>query len=179
MLELKDKVLIIGNAESALKNKRDLSEYTKIVRINRGFPQGKEEYIGKRTHFLTTSTVFSPYEIAKHYGDVYIFWMTPKEHWADSPHKEFYEQNAFFYPKQRWYLLYRKLGTRPTTGCMTIDTFAGAFNCKVDLLGFDWLKTNTWYWGNNRRERVEKIYNWQGEKEFALNHRNVEKIIGG
>jgi hypothetical protein len=179
MLELKDKVLIIGNAESALKKKRDLSEYTKIVRINRGFPQGKEEYIGSKTDFLATSTALSPYEIAKHYGDVHIFWLTPKDAWANSPYKQFYQVNAFFYPKERWKAMYRILNARPTSGCMTIDTFAGALNCKVDLLGFDWLKTDTWYWGSDRRKTVEKIYNWQAEEQFARTHKNINKIIGG
>jgi hypothetical protein len=179
MLDINDKILIIGNAESALRKKRDLTEYNKIVRINRGYPQGKEAFIGYKTHFLATSTALSPYEIAKHYGDVHIFWMTPKDVIADTPHREFYEQNAFFYPKQRWHLLRAKLKARPTTGCMTVDTFAGAFNCKVDLLGFDWLKTDTWYWKANRRPRVEKLYNWKAEKEFITTHKNVNKIIGG
>jgi len=179
MLDILDKVLIIGNAESALKKKRDLSKYTKIVRINKGFPVGKEEYIGHRTHFLATSTLFSPYDIAKYYGDVYIFWMTPKEIWARGVHEKFYEQNAFFYPRRRWDILRRVLKARPTTGCMTIDTFAGAFNCKIDILGFDWLKTRTWYWGNDRRERVEKLYNWKAEEEFVRAHKNINKIIGG
>lgn len=179
MLDVTDKVLIVGNARSVLKKKRDLSKYTKIIRINKGFPQGKERFIGYRTHFLATSTALSPFEIARHYGPVYIFWMTPKDVWANGPHREFYEGSAFFYPQRRWNIMHKILKARPTTGCMAIDTFAGALNCKVDLLGFDWLKTDTWYWGSDRRKTVEKLYNWKAEEEFARNHKNVKKIIGG
>lgn len=165
-MNLPQPIVIVGNAESVLHKERDVDgEYATIIRMNKGFPKGKERHIGSRTDVLALSMGLDVETIHRQYAPREIFWMTPKHHLMT----DYIRRNATVYPLQRWWQLQARLGARPTTGCMLVDWVAAGEGYSVDLIGFDFFTTPTWYWAK-RRHIPHKPLN---EKEYIKTLHNV------
>lgn len=165
---LKDKnVAIIGNAESVLSRKKEIdNKHDVIVRMNRGFPKGKEEYIGSRTDILATSLPLSEQDIKENYNPKFIVWCTPKKELMTT----YLRMNSIYYPIVNWNVLYSTLCARPSTGCMIFDFIYNYRNFKsLHLYGFDFWATNNWY--TNRIHLAQHDPNQ--EKKYILSTLNT------
>jgi len=138
------KIALIGNAKSVFNKEKFIdNKYDIVCRINAGFPQGKEKYIGSRTDILFLSSALSEGAI-KRFGTKYTVWCTPKVQYMTN----WIRKNALRYPIENWNVLYADLSHRPSTGIMAFD-YLLCFGFKsLTLIGFDFWKTSTWYTNN-------------------------------
>ena len=138
------KVILIGNAKSVFNKERIIdSEFDIVCRINAGFPQGREQYIGSRTDvlFLSFTSLKLSDEKIKKLNPKQIIWCTPKKRFIT----EWIRKNALRYPIENWNCLYSALGHRPSTGIMAFEYLLGFDFESLTLIGFDFWKTPTWY----------------------------------
>jgi hypothetical protein len=136
-------IALFGNAKNVLLTEKEIDiKYDIICRMNEGFPNGKEKYIGTRTDILFISTPLSEDQILK-YRASYLIWCTPKYEKMTN----YIRVNALIYAKADWQILHDKLGHRPSTGMMAINILLNISNLwtTLTLYGFDHWKTETWY----------------------------------
>ena len=96
---LKDKnVCLLGNANNVLKVKKDIDKFDVVCRCNRGYSQGKEDYIGRRTDILFLSTEINGQVILRNFNPKYVMWMTPSNHLATI----WVHRNAYQYSKEQY-----------------------------------------------------------------------------
>ena len=85
---LKNKeICVLGNATSILNNKKDIDGFEVVCRMNRGVPQGREEYIGSRTDIVFMSTRFRP-EWEQQFNAKFVVWCTECQNLATGWIKE-------------------------------------------------------------------------------------------
>jgi len=136
-------VALFGNAKSVLSTEKEIdTQYNIICRMNKGFSQGKEKYIGTRTDILFISIPLTEEQINK-FNPSYLVWCTPKH----TKMTNYIKQHALIYSEKDWQILKDKLGYRPSTGMMAIDillNLSGLWTT-LTLYGFDHWKTETWY----------------------------------
>jgi len=153
-------ILIVGNAQSALNKSREIdTNFDIIVRINLGYPENKEEFIGYRTDIWATSYEIDLETVNKKIAPKFILWMTPKN---QDKMSAFYKKNAILYPNDMWLRLKYLLKARPSTGCMVIDMLHH-LNPNITLLGFDFWKTKSWM----RQVKYTGPHNPSAEKEYV------------
>lgn len=172
---LKDKTIaIVGNAQSILEIKHpEIDASDVVIRINKGFPQGKEKYLGSRTDILALAVPLGMARIKEKFNPKCIIWINVKNA-NPTPVKT---GNLFIYPQTFWDDLYCTLKSYPSTGCMVTDLILNRCNCKakkVFLYGFDFWKTGTWY---HREQNYYPPHPHNPKKEEAyitglLNRRN-------
>jgi len=164
------RIALLGNAKSILETEKDFSNYQIVIRMNDSNPKGKEKYIGDKTNILVLSTPLSK-ETIKEFNAKYVFWATPKNR-----SKIEYD---FCYDLKDWEKLFNTLrGNRPSTGCMIFDYLINHIDFEsLDLFGFDFWETPTWYTGDIRtgphNQDFEKAYiNKEIEKNrrIKINH---------
>ena len=168
MIDLKDKTIVLfGNAESVFNKERQVNyKYDIICRINAGFPQGKERYIGSRTDILFLSLGLSMEDL-RQLNPEYLVWCSPKREMAT----KHILKNSYKYDYKDWYLLNLALKARPSTGIMAFDYILqkGEFKT-LTLIGFDFWKTPNWYTNNihlgQHNPEREKEYIEQKIKEY-------------
>ena len=154
------RICLIGNANSVLKEKRDMDSFDVIGRMNRGMPQGKEEFIGSRTNILFLSTHMSGENIRSSFNPRFVVWMTACNRLASS----WVLDNAIQNPVEDWEALYDKLSINPTTGLMALNFILKHIDFKdLTIYGFDFFTTKTWY-----NTRVDSGQKHSGEKEKDL-----------
>ena len=141
---LKNKNLcLLGNSRSILKNKKDIDKFDIVCRINRGYSQGKEEYIGSRTDILFISTQLKE-NLRSKFNAKYVVWMTKSQGLATKWIKE----NSFQNPIEDWEELkvqYSK-DKLPSTGCIALNFLIKYIQFKnLTIYGFDFFKSGTWY----------------------------------
>ncbi len=149
-------VAIIGNSECIFKTLNDIDSHEIVIRMNRGFPEGKEIHLGSRTDILCLSLPLTEEEIKK-LDPKYLVWCTPKtEKMTDYIKKE-----AIQFPKEAWEMIAEELGARPSTGCMTVAMACNAG--AITLYGFDFMKSPNWYTG------VKHVgpHNYEKEEELV------------
>lgn len=136
------KIALIGNAKNVLNTLKIINtKFDIICRINAGFPQGKEKYIGSRTDVLFLSSPLSEKAI-KRFGAIYIIWCTPKREYMT----EYIDRNSLKFGLIKWSLLYSKLGNnRPSTGIMAFEYLLDKEFESLTLIGFDFWQSPTWY----------------------------------
>ena len=165
MIELVDylegkNIAVIGNASSIFNNFHDIDSHEVIIRMNKGFPQGKEKFLGKRTD-IVASSLFLTSEEKQLFEPHYYLYCSPKMHEIMNDRCD----NIFFYSKFDWNLLKMKLGSRPSTGCMVIDFLNQYLNKKeIHLYGFDFWKTYNHYTKKNH----VSWHDPEAEKAFIL-----------
>ena len=150
---LKDKsICLVGNAESALITKKNIDKFDVICRCNKGYPQGKEDYIGKRTDVLFLSTAIDGQIIIKKFNPKYVVWMTISNHLAS----DWVHKNAYQNPTGQYKELKNKLSLRPTTGCIAFNFLINNVKFKsLALYGFDFFAHTRCHKAHNPSE--EKI----------------------
>jgi len=128
--------------------------------MNRGKPQGKEEFIGSRTDILFLSTHMSGKGIQGSFNSRFVVWMTVCHRLASS----WVIKNAIQNPKEDWHALHKKLSINPTTGIMALNFILNHINFKsLVIYGFDFFKTKTWY-----NTKIDSGQKHSGEKEEIL-----------
>ena len=147
---LKDKdICVLGNSRSILYHKKDIDKSEVVCRMNRGVPQGKEEYIGSRTDVVFMSTRYQP-EWEKMYNAKYTLWMTECQLLV----KPFVAENAIQNPPEDWRELKAEYPEKmlPSTGCIAINFLLKHIDFKsLIIYGFDFFKSGTWYNSNNNQ----------------------------
>ena len=151
---------IIGNADSVLREKRNIDSFDVIGRMNRGDPRGKEEYIGSHTDILFLSTGSSRRAIQESFDPRFVVWMTANHRLA----QPWVLKNAIQNPIEDWYELFNKLSINPTTGMMTLNFVLKHINFKsLTIYGFDFFATKSWY-----NTQVDSGLKHSGKKEKVL-----------
>lgn len=163
---LKNKtVAIVGNSEKILKEKHgaEIESHDIVIRFNKGFPQGKTDALGKRTDILFLACTLSNLEL-KIFNATY----TVK--------RSNLCQNACNFDISKVDRCSLKQGeAQPSTGFVAIN-FALSTECKsIDLYGFDFFKSPTYY---NPKE-YKTLHNGESEavkvKEYEQN--NLVRIL--
>ena len=163
---LKNKtVAIVGNSEKILKEKHgtEIEAHDIVIRFNKGFPQAAPEALGKRTDILFLACTLSNVEL-KIFNATY----TVK--------RSNLCQNACNFDISKFDRCILKQGTaQPSTGFLAIN-FALSTECKsIDLYGFDFFKSPTYY---NPKD-YKTLHDGQSEavkvKEYAQN--NLLRIL--
>lgn len=152
---LKDKnICLLGNANSVLKVKKDIDKFDIVCRCNRGYSQGKEYYIGRRTDILFLSTEINGEVILRNFNPKYVMWMTPSNHLAT----KWVHGNAYQYPKEQYKELKSKLSLRPTTGLIAFNFLVNNVKFKnLVLYGFDFYATGKVHPAHNPSEEKTMI----------------------
>jgi len=135
-------ICLVGNASSILNTEKDIDKYEIVCRCNKGYPKGKEKYIGNRTDILFLSTKVKNIEIE--FTPKYTIWMTINARLASNYVKE----HAFQNPFSDWIELQSNYSNniRPTTGCMSLFFLVKYINFKsLTIIGFDFFETKSWY----------------------------------
>lgn len=153
-------ICLIGNADSVLRKKKDIDSFDVVCRMNRGKPEGKEEYLGSRTdiHFLSTS--MSRKNIQHAFSPRFIVWMTICNRLAHP----WVMANAIQNPPEDWKALQKALRINPTTGFLALNFVLKHIDFKsLTIYGFDFFKTKTWY-----NTKIDSGQKHSGEKEKVL-----------
>lgn len=159
------RICLLGNADSVLREKRDIDSFDVVGRMNRGTPKGKEEFIGSRTDILFLSTGMSGGNIQDKFDPKYVLWMTACYRLASPWTLRAAIQN----PKEDWSELYKKLSINPTTGMMALNFLLKHIDFKsLTIFGFDFFATKTWY-----NTKIDDGQKHSGKKEKALFMRMV------
>lgn len=155
-------VCLLGNANSILNEQKDIDSYDIVCRMNRGYPQDKESYIGSKTNILFLSTGITGRSIQKKYNPSFLVWCTVCYRLA-SP---WTLRNAIQNPQEDWDELNKKIGINPTTGMLALNFILKHIDFKsLHIYGFDFFKTKTWY--NTRIDNGQK-HSGRKEKELFM-----------
>ena len=157
---LKNKtVAIVGNSQKILSEKHgaEIEAHDIVIRFNKGFPQGKPEALGKRTDILFLACTLSNLEL-KIFNATY----TVK--------RSNLCQNACNFDISKIDRVSLKQGvSQPSTGVMAIN-FALSANCKsIDLYGFDFFKSPTYYNPKDYKTLHNGFDEAEKVKEYAEN----------
>lgn len=140
-------IAIVGNAESLLGTNfgDEIDSHDIIIRFNNGYIKNKTAQ-GCKTHVWASSLYIEEDELQKIFPDIkFVIWMTPKLSLIKTYSKTFFKKVSI-YPFLDWYMLYRKIKQRPTSGLMLIDYLVKNVKYKnIDIYGFDFFKTNSFY----------------------------------
>ena len=163
----KDKrICLIGNADSILRRKRDIDSFDVICRMNRGMPEGKEDFIGSRTDVLFLSTHMDGRNIEQSFDPRFVVWMTMCHRLASS----WAMRNAIQNPKEDWQALFNQLKINPTTGMMSLNFILKHIEFKdLTIFGFDFFATKTWY-----NTKIDSGQKHSGKKEKTLFMKMIE-----
>ena len=170
---LKDKeICVLGNATSILNNKKDIDSHEVVCRMNRGVPQGREEFIGSRTDIVFMSTRFRP-EWEQQFNAKYIIWCTECQNLAS----DWIKENAVKNPPEDWRALKTIYGDKlPSTGCIAINFLIKHIEFKkLIIYGFAFMKGGTWY-----NKMVDQPWHDSNKEEQVImnliKNKNVEMI---
>lgn len=128
-------VAIVGNAQSLFDKHfgKEIDSHDIVIRFNKGFPNNKESQGEKTTIVMLACELSKPDR--EFYKAKYIITRS-----------KFYENNAdFTISNKDRHRLAEKLGSQPSTGFIAIDMCLTAGAKSIDLYGFDFEKTPTFY----------------------------------
>lgn len=149
-------VAIVGNAQSLFDKHfgKEIDSHDIVIRFNKGFPNKKESQ-GEKTSIVMLACELSKVDI-KYYKAKYVIRRS-----------QGYENPAdFTISNKDRHRLAEKLGSQPSTGFMAIDMCLTSGANSIDLYGFDFEKTKTFY--NSDEYKTQHDYN--KEKEIVLNY---------
>jgi len=163
----KDKrICLLGNADSVLREKRNIDSFDVVCRCNRGKPEGKEKFLGNRTDILFLSTHMSGGNFHGSFNPQFAVWMTVCHRLASA----WTLKNAYQNPAKDWNYLYKILGINPTTGMMALYFILKHIDFKsLTIHGFDFFATPTWY-----NTAVDSGQKHSGEKEKVIFMKMIE-----
>lgn len=149
-------VAIVGNAQSLFDKHfgKEIDSHDIVIRFNKGFPN-KPEIQGEKTSIVMLACELSKVDI-QYYKAKYVI-----------NRSKGYENPAdFTISNEDRHRLAEKLGSQPSTGFMAIDMCLSSCAKSIDLYGFDFEKTPTFY--NSEGYKTQHDYN--KEKEIVLNY---------
>lgn len=149
-------IAIVGNAKSLFDKKygEEIDSHDFIIRFNRGF-FAKPESQGTKTTLLLLACNLTYQEI-KSYGAKFVV----------NRSKNYFNPTGYTLSNDERMELKRKLGSQPSTGFMAIDICLNFGAKHIDLYGFDWEKTPTWY--NDPLYKTQHDY--PKEQEIVLDY---------
>ena len=149
-------VAIVGNAKSLFDTEygKEIDSHDFVIRFNRGF-FAKPESQGTKTTLLLLACNLTYQEI-KSYGAKFVV----------NRSKNYFNPTGFTLSNEERMELKGKLGSQPSTGFMAIDICLNFGAKHIDLYGFDWEKTPTWY--NDPLYKTQHDY--PKEQEIALDY---------
>lgn len=128
-------VAIVGNAKSIFdkRNGKEIDEHDTVIRFNKGFIYNKDAQ-GSFTTMVFLACNLASYELQ---GYKAKFFINRSNH--------YYNPTALRISNGDRKFLANRLGAQPSTGFMVIDICLRFGADKIDLYGFDWEKTPTFY----------------------------------
>ena len=164
-------IALIGNAQSIFSKTRNIEQHETIIRINRGSPNGKEAFIGKRTDILAMSMDLRRSEIETLFKPKFLFYCSPHNR---EKLNDYLREGAYYYPSLNWRVLKKTLEARPSTGCMMFDFLLHFVDfAELHLYGFDFMKTPTWYTDSIHCGK----HDYDSEKSYIYFHSYNDKRI--
>ena len=146
-------VAIVGNAKSLFDYKygEEIDKHDIVIRFNKGFPNDKESQ-GSKTSILMLACELSKPDIMYYKAKYVIKRSSSYENYAD-----------FTVSTKDRHLLAEKIGSQPSTGFIAIDMCLSAKAKKIDLYGFDFEATPTFY----NREGYKTQHDYNKEQEIV------------
>lgn len=153
-------VAIVGNAKSLFNTPKgsEIDKHDVVIRFNKGFVFDKE-YQGSKTQILLLACVLSPRELNSYHADFVVnrstCWKNNTKYTLKSKEKG---------------KIADILTAQPSTGFLAIDICLNYGASKIDLYGFDFEKTPTFYNPEgyktphkySEEEKIVKEYERQG-----------------
>ena len=162
-------VAVVGNASSLfdLGYGSDIDAHNVVCRINMGACVNRPESHGTRTDVL----IFSKYAFVKktrvYHESISGFNIS---HMMQVVNQRSPVPGVLIYPEEFKQVLNERLGLhkgqKPSTGIMLLDYLDHCDTASVDVYGFDWKQTPTFY---NHSEMVEP-HTYQVERIFCLEY---------
>lgn len=148
-------VAIVGNAKSLFKHRygKKIDTHEVVIRFNRGFIHKKISQ-GSKTTVLLLACEPTPEEISS-YNAKFVCNRSSR-----------YKNKGYTLSSQERLELRRKLGAQPSTGFMAIDICLYFGATKIDLFGFDWGQTQTFY----NPSDYKTLHNYPSEEEIIKNY---------
>jgi hypothetical protein len=164
-------IALVGNSQSLFSGKfgEDIDSHDIVCRINLGVVRNRESQ-GTKTDVLFTSCPQTGRQVREFFEPTpeYVIWATSKGH------PRYMEKiNGFFRsPVPVWQTLFDNLGSRPSTGIISLNLLAVHFGFEVDMYGFDFFRTKTFY----NAQPVNDPHNGDVERRFAHELRGKGQI---
>ena len=156
------RVAIVGNARSIFtkKNGEKIDDHDFVIRFNRGFIVDKNSQ-GKRTDLLLLACNLTSSELNSYHA-----------RFACNRSNHYYNPVRFTINNYDRALLKERIGKQPSTGFMAIDICLYFGASEIDLYGFDWGKTDTFY---NPEGYVTK-HDYSTEEKIIRDYERQEKL---
>lgn len=139
---MKNKILLVGNGTSLLnkENKNIIDSYETVVRFNSYKINGYEKYVGTKTNIWITVN-------KAHKDEINIYDKVITHSWSKNNCKlqNDLKQLRDDTEKISYDIINKIPVSHPSTGLIAIYYF----NCKVDIIGFDWWNTNKHHYGDS------------------------------
>lgn len=155
------RVAIVGNAESIFskKNGEDIDNHEFVIRFNKGFIF-KEKSQGKRTDLLLLACEPTPEEIASY-----------NARFVCNRSKHYHNKTKYTITNSQRQIMKNTIGKQPSTGFMAVDICLNFHAKSIDLYGFDFEKTPTYYnpvgyvtqHDYSKEEKIIREYEKQGK----------------
>lgn len=155
-------VAIVGNAKSIFdkKNGKKIDEHDFVIRFNKGFLIN-EEAQGKKTNLLLLACLLSKEEIDSYHSE----FVCNRSH-------SYINNVPFTLANDQRAIMKLRLGSQPSTGFMAIDICLYFGARSIDLYGFDFEKTPTFY--NPVDYKTQHDYN--KEEDIVLRYEKEGKL---
>jgi len=158
------KIALVGNASSLFDQQHGkfIDEHDYIIRLNMGSIT-RPECQGSKTDIVGFSIPLTKEWIDANFGAARLLWMSPKNR-KKPEYFEAFERPVYFYPVKLWEKLFKALdGHRPSTGLMMLDLISRFKPEQINLFGFDFKKTKTYY----LKEDHAGPHDWALEQAYA------------
>jgi hypothetical protein len=153
-------ICIVGNASHLFERDygKEIDSYDLVVRTNKGFYNLNKKSQGSKMDVLA----YSHFDLIK---ENLNNLKTDKLIQMSLKHRNKNElKNTVYYPEKSYNELVEKLGhNRPSTGLMIIDYILSCNPKSIDLYGFDFKKTPTYY----EKDREMEPHNFHIEKKYV------------
>lgn len=153
------KVAIVGNAKSIFDYSagEEINKHDAIIRFNKGFVIDEESQ-GKRTSILILGCEINKIQIDSYNAR---FTINRSGHYRNAV--------QFVISQTDRELLKEKIGSQPSTGFMAIDLCLTAGTKHIDLYGFDWERTPTFY----NPQGYETQHNYKTEESIVRSYESA------
>lgn len=167
-------VAIVGNAESVLsKNFGDeIDKHDVVIRINKGFPSKNKLALGTKTTVLFLACTLTPYELAQFNAAFTVRRSKLCHNICDFNCSK--EDRARLIQEGNYLRKLEHKKSQPSTGFLAINFVLSTNYNKLDLYGFDFFATPTYY----NPKGYKTLHNGNKEQEKILEYQqcNLLKI---
>lgn len=166
-------VAIVGNSESLFTKNQglEIDSHDIVCRINRGIIIIDPSHQGNKTDIWAYGVAAFVEDLFKSYKKIRTIHLSHKKRkskiegfklkqWERHPYTDFY------IPIDQIQNLYNSFGyDRLSSGLLLLNYIDSCSPKNINLYGFDWKKTSTWYF-----HEFETVHKWDEEKDFIQKH---------